>query len=112
MLVLLFSIVMGASVFLPWGKMMEVSAKGIKGDGKITLIMAGLIFLLTSSRKIPLWITLILGLTAGIIGLVNLFTISISMEETQISAAIGIYLTIASAVLITIGVLMQAVEKK
>ncbi|MEK7547845.1 MAG: hypothetical protein AAB540_03040 [Patescibacteria group bacterium] len=112
LLVLFSSIVMGVSAFLPWGTIMEVSVKGIKGDGKITFVMAVLIFLLTISKKIPLWIFLILGLTAGVIGIVDLFAMSIATEGTQAMTAIGIYLTIISAVLITIGALMQAADAK
>jgi len=89
---------------------METSVEGIKGDGKITLVIAGLIFLLAISKKIPLWIFLILGLTAGVIGIVDLFAMSIVTETTQVVTAIGIYLTIATAVLMIIGVLMQAVD--
>src|SRR3990167_8939127 len=110
LLVLFSSIVMGISAFLPWGKIMETSVEVIKGDGKITLVIAGLIFLLAISKKIPLWIFLILGLTAGVIGIVDLFAMSIVTETTQVVTAIGIYLTIATAVLMIIGVLMQAVD--
>jgi hypothetical protein len=111
LLVLFSSIVMGISAFLPWGKIMETSVKGVQGDGKITFVIAILIFLLTISKKIPLWIFLILGLTAGVTGIVDLFAMSIITEATQVVTAIGIYLTIASAVLMIIGVLRQAAEK-
>ncbi len=118
------AVILGIAAFLPWIVVEDlVTVKGMQGDGVITLGLAivTLIFLLI--KRIPLWISAILGLIAGIIGFYDSYSAATSLNElqdilknnfldplTNENIGIGLYLTIVSSALIVFGSLIQWIK--
>lgn len=101
------------AAFLPWVWILGISVSGIRGDGVITLLMAiaGLAVLVDSAGllaepKIPAKIApiVVIALGAGVvlIGLIHLNS----------AAAIGLYLTLFSAIAWVVGAVRQLNESK
>ncbi len=87
------------AAFLPWVSLFGISARGIEGDGQITLALAvagALVLVLTSSvrdaaRVTPGWAKITLIVLAGLVALIGIV-------DMNGAAAIGLYLTLLAGV--------------
>lgn len=116
-------VIIGA--FLPWGKVNDVITTGLDGDGVLTLIGAVVIFIMLFIKKIPLWVSMIVGILIGAIGIAQTFSISEKISEIKSMFAssligpningridFGVYLTIVGAAFIVFGTFIQWIKNR
>ncbi|PKL36934.1 hypothetical protein CVV38_03545 [Candidatus Peregrinibacteria bacterium HGW-Peregrinibacteria-1] len=98
-------IIIGA--LLPWGLVQEIKhiTYGYDGDGVITIPLAVIAIILLIIKKVPFWISLIIGLMVSAIGFIDYAAIADATAEIG-SVGIGMYLTIIGGIGLTIGALM------
>ncbi len=111
-LALLFSVLLVASGFLPWGYTDNVSVAGLEGDGLITISIGVLAFLLLFVKRIALWVSLILGIIAFIVGVIDMTTMYRAVQAISGDVGSGIYLTLVSSAGIVLGVIVENFEEK
>lgn len=117
------AILVAIGAFLPWGRVNDVVITGLEGDGLITLVGAIIVLLILFIKKIPLWISMLIGLLMVGIGIAQTFSISEKIDEIKsifassligpnISGRIdfGIYLTIVGSTIIIFGTLIQLIK--
>lgn len=117
-------VVIGA--FLPWAKVMGfISIAGTDGDGMYTLAAGVVGIFCCVVKKVPIWVTLILGLVVvGVIGYdgYNLLAMndaasSVATEENpfaamaQVSIGIGAYATVLGGIGMIVGTIMEMKKK-
>lgn len=110
--------------FLPWGKIMGIiEAKGIDGDGKITLGIGIIAIILLLIKKAPLWISLILGVVALAIGGYDFYAMTTVDKElglelaelaelAKVTVGSGLYLTVLGGLALTVGPIVGYVQGK
>ena len=114
-------VIVGA--FLPWGRVNDVVITGLEGDGLITLIGAIIILLILFIKRIPLWISMLIGLLMVGIGIAQTFSISEKIDEIKSVFAssligpnidgridFGVYLTIVGSTIIIFATLIQWIK--
>ena len=95
----LSAIVLGVGAVLPWGHIYSEAIIGLDGDGLIILIIAVLVLILLLIRRVPIWISLLLGLIAGLIGVIGFVEVG-KVTNQIIGARIGsgLYITIIGSI--------------
>jgi len=110
--------------FLPWAKIMGMfSVAGTDGDGMFTLIAGALAIAAIFVKKIPIWVTLILGvIILGIMGYdgYQMYSQTGGTEMGEfaggenpfagmdlISIGIGAYMTVLGGIGIVVGAIME-----
>lgn len=106
-LALVSAAILCVSAFLSWGSVMTEKITGMQGDGFVTSGLGLVAFLLLSQKKVPLWISMILGLIAMGISIWDYTVLVPIMKDVNGSFGIGIYLTIISSFLLFLGSLVQ-----
>ena len=95
------SLLGGLAVFLPWAAFLRISVLGIDGDGRITLVLFGLAFLVCCFGKLkkPLASEKYLVVVAGVVSagiaifhIVDLVSSGIGFEMS-LAPGVGLYLT-------------------
>ncbi len=117
------AIMVAIGAFLPWGRVDDVVTTGLDGDGQITLALAIAILIILFIKKIPLWVSMGLGLVTTAIGVIQTFSITQKIEEIKSMFAssligpsingridFGIYITIVGSTLILFGTLIQWIK--
>ena len=114
--------------FLPWAKIMGMfSVAGTDGDGMFTLIAGALAIAAIFVKKIPIWVTLLLGvIVLGVMGYdgYKMYDSSGSMgdpamgmgespfgEMDLVSIGIGAYMTVLGGIGIVVGAIMEMKKK-
>lgn len=105
MISLVSSIILAVAAFLPWGVLQATTISGINGngDGLITIAIAVLVFLALFIKRIPIAVTLVLGLIGLTVSIVTFIQIGNAANQTGAEIGIGIYLSILAALGIVIG---------
>ncbi|MFH1218479.1 MAG: hypothetical protein V1679_01405 [Candidatus Peregrinibacteria bacterium] len=117
-------LVVGA--FLPWAKIMGfLSVSGFSGDGRITLAAGVIAIILILLKKVPLWISIILGIVGLAVGGFDYYGISSAANElgavdaenpfaALMTASIGegLYLTILGGLGLIVGPVMAYKQRK
>lgn len=104
--------------FLPWGIAGSYSKSGLEGDGKIIIglgaIALTILLIDTFIREISAIVPLILGLAAGIIGIIDWTAMYKAVTKPEVSGEVGIglYLVIASAAGIVIGAIVDLLRNR
>ncbi|MBI5753719.1 hypothetical protein HZA40_01075 [Candidatus Peregrinibacteria bacterium] len=122
---ILGAVLVAVGAFLPWGKVNDVITTGMDGDGIITLVGAILVLIALFIRKIPLWVSMIIGLVIVAIGIAQTFSISQKIDEIKSIFAssligpningridFGVYLTILGSTIIVFGTLIQWIKNR
>lgn len=118
------ALALGLAAFLPWIVVKDVvTVNGMGGDGVITLGLAVITLLFLFIKRIPLWISTIIGLIAGVIGFYDSYSAATNLSElqdilknnfldplTNENIGIGLYLTILASALIVFGSLIQWIK--
>lgn len=118
------ALALGVAAFLPWIVADNITMKGMEGrDGIIILGLAVVTLLFLFIKRIPLWISTILGFVAGVIGFYNSYSAAKNLNElqdllknnfldplTNENIGIGLYLTILASALIVFGSLIQWIK--
>ncbi|MBD3360613.1 hypothetical protein GF366_02300 [Candidatus Peregrinibacteria bacterium] len=119
------AVVLVIAAFLPWGETGFFTVTGIDGDGIITIGIAVVAFVMLAIQKVPLWITIILGVLAAAIGIIDFMEMSSASEELaldmagdefaesiQITVGSGLYLTILAGVGLIAGPIVGYIQKR
>ena len=113
---------------LPWVKIMGmISIAGTDGDGMVTLIAGALAIVAIFIKKIPIWVTLLIGvLVLGVMGYdgYKLYDSSSGAEMGDfaggenpfggmdlVSIGIGAYMTVVGGIGIVVGAIMEMKKK-
>lgn len=102
-------LVIGA--FMPWGYTEVASVNGLTGDGKITLIIGVLAFLLLFIKRVPTWVSLILGAMAFTVGIVSMVSLHHLVGPINGKIGTGLYLTILTGLGMVIGTFFEIIEE-
>ena len=112
---------------LPWVKaeagFLTVTKNGIDGDGVLTLLLAGtlaLLFALVRQATTAGWLVVVLGGLAGAIALYDTIDVSQQADELTTSSSttfhvsasvgVGLWVTLAAAIVILVGGIMALVQ--
>ncbi|MBL4694882.1 hypothetical protein JKY72_05950 [Candidatus Gracilibacteria bacterium] len=102
------AIVLILAALLPWGSTENVTVLGIFGDDTFITIGVGILailFLLT--KKIPTWISLLLGLIALGTGINDYIALSNVFEGNGGSVGSGMYLTLLGGLGVVVGSILD-----
>ena len=113
---LVSAILLIVSACMKWGHILNEEvyafARGYEGDGKITIILGLFAFILLFIRKIPIWVSLILGIAALAVGVVVLNSINDAIRtSSDFGANAGIYLSLIASAGIIVGSIVEMVRK-
>ncbi len=109
---LLSAILLGVSAFLPWGQSPHVTVNGMVGDGLITISIGILALLLLFIRKIPIIISLFLGLMGIMIGVVDFAAMYDTTKQIDGHVGAGLYFTVIGGIGIVLGTVVEMAEEK
>lgn len=111
--------------FLEWGTADGITYMGMDSDGRFTFTLGLIALLALFIKRIPLWLSIVLGviievlgviqsvnINAGIAELKGLFASSLTGPQITGSIGIGVYLTIVGAALIVFGGLFQWLKNR
>ncbi len=110
---LVSTIILGLGAILPWGYVYSEKVGGLDGDGNIILGIAILALVLLLIKKVPIWISLILGLlamTIGIIDIIEIYKVTKDFATSRIGE--GMYITIIGSAGLVVGTIAEMSQKK
>jgi hypothetical protein len=100
--------VIALAAFLPWVSIFGISANGINGDGKITLVLAlAALFALATQTGITGDLTLAPGVVLGVVITCAAISFLVGIADMNEFAAIGIYLTLIGAIVMGAAVVWE-----
>ena len=117
---LIGAILLIVGAFLPWGRTAIVDVTGLDGDGVITLGIGVVAIILLLIKKVPLWITIILGVVALAIGIIDMRGMAAANtelgleagDEFAVSIGSGLYLTVVGGVGLIVGPIVGYIMRK
>lgn len=102
-LAMLSSAALAIAAFLPWASAREVNISGIEGDGLITIAVAILSLIILFIRRIPISVSLILGLVALTISILDFVQTGKAVVEIGGKVGYGVHISILASLGIVIG---------
>lgn len=109
---LISTIFLGISAFLPWGKTAYASVNGLSGDGVEIILIGVLAFLLLFMKKVSIWISLCIGITGVIIGIIDFEAMYQATKPISGEVGIGLYTVVISSFGIVIGTIIEIIEER
>lgn len=102
---------------VPWGVAMnkageKVVVTGLKGDGKITIILGAIAIVCLLIKKIPIWVALILGLATTGVGIIDLLAVLKATKPVSGTVGYGLYITLFSGLGMIVGSLLELFKKR
>lgn len=112
MMGMLGALIVIVGAFLSWAVSPSITVKGTDGDGTITLALAALAIVFLWIKKIPAWVSAILGAIILAVGIIDFSQVNEAVKLDNGTVGIGLYLTIGGGFVLLIGSIWQFIHNR
>jgi len=109
---IIFALGLTISSMLTWGSTANVFINGLQGDGKIVICLGILAFIFLFVRRVPLAVSLILGLLGLTAAFIDFQQMANAVLSIRGSVGVGLHLALISSIGMVLGVIVEMFEER